>query len=94
MTEMDLNQRTDARSRRWRRLSRIVSGSLGVAAVGGAVFLGSTGPLVSPVQVPAAAVAAAPAAADDAVVDDPAPTRQDAGRRGGRDAGFDPGRRR
>jgi hypothetical protein len=96
MTDMDLGRRTAARQQRWRRLSRIVSGSLGAAAVGGAVYLGVTGPAVSPVQPGAAeaAAAAAPAQPDDAVATDPDTARGDGGRRGDRGAGFDGGRRR
>jgi hypothetical protein len=58
MTEMDLNERTVVRLRRWRRLSSLVTGSLAVAAVGAAVYLGATGPLVSPVQPAQPAVVA------------------------------------
>jgi hypothetical protein len=36
MTEMDLDRRTATRSRRWGRLSRVVSGSLGAGARVGA----------------------------------------------------------
>jgi hypothetical protein len=63
MTEMDLNLRTAARQHRWQRFSRIVSGSLGLAAVAGAVYLGSTAPVTSPVSPPAAVSAVDPVAA-------------------------------
>lgn len=93
MTEMNLDARAAVRLRRWRRMSRIVSASLGVAAIGGAVYLGATGPLVSPVQPPAVAAAVAPAAADG---DRPGPGvdgRPDVGRVT-RDAGPGQGGRR
>ena len=92
MPEMDLGARSDSRRRWWRRLSRVVSGTLGVAAVGGAVYLGVTGPLVSPVQPPSAVVAAAPAPA--AIDLDPSRIRWDPGHRNGHSGGPDFGRRR
>jgi hypothetical protein len=80
MTDQDLNRRTAVRRRRWRTLSRVASGSLGAAAVAGALYLGVTAPPVSPVQ-PAAA--AAPAEAAPAATDvDRDPIRPDTDRRG------------
>lgn len=86
MTGPNLDERTTSRRRRWRRLTSIVSGSLTLIAVGGAVYLGATGPLVSPVQPPAppAAAAADPAGAGGAVDTDR--DQEDRGGRGRADA--------
>ena len=92
MPDMDLAARSEHRLRRWRRVSRIVSGSFGAAAIGGALYLGLTGPLVSPVQPPSAVVAAAPAPA--AIDLDPDRIGPDPGRRNGRGGGPDLGGRR
>jgi len=95
MTDMDLDGRTAARQRRWRRLSRIVSGSLGVAAIGGALYLGGTAPIVSPVQPPAVAAAVEPAqAASDGDRSAPGADGRPAGGREGREPDFDLRRRR
>lgn len=48
----------------WRWLSRTISASLSLAAIGTAVYLGATAPATSPVQPPAAALAPAPARPD------------------------------
>ena len=94
MTHMNLHDRTAERSRGWRRLSRVVSASLAVAAIGSAVYLGATGPVVSPVEPPAVAAAVTPLpAADDGRSAPDADGRPDGGR-GARNAGFDQGRRR
>jgi hypothetical protein len=92
MTEMDLNERTVVRMRRWRRLSGLVSGSLAVAAVGGAVYLGATGPLVSPVQPPV--VASVADAAPVVTNDDANQAAPDRGPRSGRGDGVVFGRDR
>ena len=86
MTGLNPEGRTTRRTRRWRRLSSILSGSLAVIAVGGAVYLGATGPLVSPVQpaAPAAANAVDPAGA--AAVPDFADRRAEKRDRGRGDA--------
>lgn len=94
MIKKNLDGRIDARQRRWRGVSRIISGSLGVAAIGGAVYLGATGPLVSPVQLPVApaVVASAPTVVDGDQFVAGTGARQD-GRRADRGADFDRGRR-
>jgi hypothetical protein len=94
MTDMNLDDRTASRRRGWSRLSRIVSGSLAVAAVGSAVYLGATGPLVSPVQPPAVAAAVTPVPAADDGRSAPGVDGRPDGGRGARDTGFDRGRRR
>lgn len=91
MTDMNLNGRAAARLRSWRRVGRVVSASLGVAAISGAVYLGATAPMVSPVQPPAVAAAVEPA---PAVADAPGADQHADGARGARDAAFHQGRRR
>jgi hypothetical protein len=89
--QMDtLHIRTDRRRRRWRRLNTMISGGIGILAIGGAVSLGLGAPSTSPV-VPAAAAAAPQVAAGTAgsgASADVADDRGDGGRGRGARAGM------
>lgn len=88
--------RASRRRQRWRRLNALLSGGVGVVAVGLAMSLGVTAPSTSPVQ-PVAGATSTPAGADavdpadagtDAIT---APLDPVAGDRGGGGGGRDGG---
>lgn len=65
---LDMEEPTRAR---WRIAERVISVAIGGAAISGAIYLGVTGPLISPVTPPAAG-AASTTADDDTATDDAA----------------------